>query len=101
MTQMKMKMKSSKAPVFLDNFKAKNNHLIGANLPSSTHVDYSMFPVYNPHKIQCLLRYLSMKESNPSFFKIVYRDDAGIIMKEILAYSKIHTAKFSATVHMS
>lgn len=38
---------------------------------------------------------------NPSFFKIVYRGDAGITMKELLAYSKIHTAKFDATVRTS
>ncbi|PGH35247.1 hypothetical protein GX50_01943 [[Emmonsia] crescens] len=90
-----MKMKSSKAPVFLDNFKAKNNHLIGAHLPSSTRVDYSMFPVYNPHEIQVLI------DANSTSLPAVPSGDAGITMKELLAYSKIHTAKFDATVRTS
>ncbi|OJD13559.1 hypothetical protein AJ78_05995 [Emergomyces pasteurianus Ep9510] len=106
-------MKESLVPVFLNSFKVKKNHLIGAHLPSSTCVDYSMFPVYNLNEIQVSIDANSTSlpavprkvfihgRPNLSFFKIVYRGDAGITMRKLLAYSKIHTAKFNATVRTS
>ncbi|QSS64057.1 PKc-like superfamily domain-containing protein [Histoplasma capsulatum] len=104
-------VEESLVPVYLTNSKAKEHHLIGARLPSSIHMDYSMFPIYHPSTIQIpidsrLLPAVPQKvfihgTPNPSFFKIVYRGDVGITLKEPLTYSKIHTAKFDATVRTS
>lgn len=40
-------------------------------------------------------------QSQPSFFKIVYGGDAGITLKKLLAYSKIHKAQFDASIRTS
>ncbi|KAK2804488.1 hypothetical protein FQN50_006563 [Emmonsiellopsis sp. PD_5] len=107
-------VEGSLVPVRLSNSKCeRKNYLIGARLPSSTHVDYPMFPVYLPSEIQVPIEANSTSlpavppkvfihgRSKPSFFKIVYAGDAGITMKELLAYSKIHMARFDATVYTS
>lgn len=82
-------------------------------MPSSTRVDYSMIPVYHAHQIHVpidanLTSLPAVPQKafihwgpNPSFFNIVYTGDVGMGYHELLAYSKIHTAKFNATVHMS
>ncbi|KAE8326626.1 hypothetical protein BDV39DRAFT_215602 [Aspergillus sergii] len=100
-------------PVCLGNSKCKKNHLIGARLPSATQVDYSMFPIYHPSEVQVPIdasstslpavpRKVSIHgRSKPSFFKIVYAGDVRMTLKELLAYSKIHMAKFDATVRTS
>ncbi|PGH12736.1 hypothetical protein AJ79_04097 [Helicocarpus griseus UAMH5409] len=106
-------LEESLVPVCLNNSKGKKNHLIGARLPFSTHVDYSMFPVYHPSEVQVPIDASSTSlpavphkvfihgRPKPSFFNIVYAGDAGIILKELLAYSRIHMAKFDATVRTS
>lgn len=106
-------VEDSLVPVCLGNTKGKKNHLIGARLPPSTHVDYSMFPVYHPSKIQLPINANSTSLPavphkvfihglpKPSFFKVVYSGDVKITLRELLAYSKIHMAKFDATVHTS
>lgn len=80
-----------------------------------TRVDYSMIPVYHAHQIHVPIdanltslpavpqKVFIHGGPNPSFFNIVYVQVmwGWIIIKELLAYSKIHTAKFNATVHMS
>lgn len=82
-------------------------------MPSSTHVDYLTFPVYHPNEIQVPINVNSTSlpaaphkvfihgRPQPSSFKIVYGGDAGIILKELLAYSKIHTAPFYASIRTS
>ncbi|ODM14476.1 hypothetical protein SI65_10098 [Aspergillus cristatus] len=103
-------LEDSLAPVYLGNTKGKKHHLIGARLPFSTQVDYSIFPVYHPNEIQVPINANSTSlpaaphwvfihgRPQPSFFKIVYGGDAGMTLKELLAYSKIHTAQFDASV---
>ncbi|KAB8214842.1 hypothetical protein BDV33DRAFT_208902 [Aspergillus novoparasiticus] len=100
-------------PLWLGNSKCKKKHLIGACLRSAAHVDYSMFPVYHPSEIQVPIdanltslpavpsKVFIHGRSKPSFFKIVYADDAGMTLKELLAYSKIQMAQFDATVRTS
>ncbi|EGC41696.1 conserved hypothetical protein [Histoplasma capsulatum var. duboisii H88] len=104
-------VEESLVPVYLGNSNAKEHHLIGARLPSSIYMGYSMFPIYHPSTIQIPIDSRSLPavphkvfihgRPNPSFFKIVYRGDVGITLKELLTYSKIHTAKFDATVRTS
>lgn len=107
-------VEDSLVPVCLGDVKGKKNHLIGSRLPSSTHVDYSMFPVYHPSEIQLPINANSTSLPavphkvfihglpKPSFFKLVYSGDAGITpLRELLTYSKIHMAKFDATVRTS
>ena len=69
-----------------------------------------MFPVYHPSEIQFLIdmnsnflpavphKVFIYEQPQPSFFKIVYGGDVGITLKELLTYSKIHTAKFNTTI---
>ena len=97
-------------PVFLEKTDSKKNHLVGAILPSSSHVDYSAFPVYHPSEIHVPVNAESTSlpsiprkvfirgQSSPSFFNIVYGGDAGITVRELHAYSKIHAAQFDVTV---
>ncbi|WEW56988.1 hypothetical protein PRK78_002447 [Emydomyces testavorans] len=106
-------VEDSLVPVLLSTSRGEKNHLIGALLPSPTHVDYSMFPIYRPSEIQVPIDANSTSlpgvphkvfihgRQKPSFFKIVYTGDAGITLKELLAYSQIHMAKFDATVRTS
>lgn len=103
----------SLVPVYLGNTKGKKNNLIGARLPSSIYFDYSMFPIYHPSEIQVPIdansnflpavphKVFIRERPQPSFFKIVYGGDVGITLKELLTYSKIHTAKFDTTIRTS
>lgn len=100
-------------PDFLRNTKRKKIHLIGARLPSSTHVDYPMFPVYDPSEVQVPIdadstslpavprKMFISGRPQPSFFKRVYAGDAGITLKELFAYSNIHAARFDLTIRTS
>lgn len=95
-------------PVLLGKTERKKNHIVGAQLPSSTHVDYSMFPVYHPNEIQVPIddnanslpgiprKVFIQGRSEPSFFKMVYGSDQRITLRELSAYSKIHAANFAA-----
>ncbi|EEP78258.1 predicted protein [Uncinocarpus reesii 1704] len=104
-------VEESLVPVYVGSSQAKEHHLIGAHLPSSIRMDYSMFPFYHPSAIQIPIDSTSLPaiphkvfihgRPNPSFFKIVYRGDVGITLKELVAYSKIHTAAFDAMVRTS
>ncbi|EER43496.1 conserved hypothetical protein [Histoplasma capsulatum var. duboisii H88] len=72
-----------------------------------------MIPVYHAHQIHVptdanLTSLPAVPQKafihgvpNPSFFNIVYTGDVGMGYHELLAYSKIHTTKSNATVHMS
>lgn len=46
-------------PVHLGNSKGEKHRIIEARLPSSTYVDYSMFPVYQPSGIQVPINVIS------------------------------------------
>lgn len=106
-------VEDSLVPIYLGNSKCMQNHLIGAHLPSSTRVDYSIFPVYDPSEIQVPIDATSPSlpavprkvfvhgRPKPNFFKTIYAGDAGITIRELLAYSKIHMAKFDATIRTS
>ncbi|KAJ5796129.1 uncharacterized protein N7518_004669 [Penicillium psychrosexuale] len=95
-------------PVYLSNTKRMQNDLIGTCLPPS--VDYSIFPVYHPKEVQVPISADSAAlpgiprkvfihgRPQPSFFKLVYWGDAGILTREILTYSKIHMAKFDPPI---
>ncbi|KAF7617330.1 hypothetical protein F9C07_2284265 [Aspergillus flavus] len=83
---------------------------IGACLPSVQHLDYSMFPVYRPSEVQVPIdpdstalsgrprKVFIPGRSNPSFLKLVYTGHTRSVLKELIAYSKIHMAKLDNTV---
>jgi hypothetical protein len=95
-------------PVYLSCTKNVRNYLIGACLPSS--LDYSIFPVYHPRDVQVPISASSAAlptiptkgfirgQTHPSFFKIVYAGDKGIITREVLTYSKIRMAQFEPPI---
>jgi hypothetical protein len=101
------------APVFLGKTDKRANQFLGAQLPSSTHVDHSMFPIYHPREIQVMVdanstslpaiprKVFIQGRQEPSFFKLVYCGDERITLKELHAYSKIHAAKFDNSVRTS
>lgn len=85
---------------------------VGAMLPASTKLDYSMFAVYSPRDIHIPLGHTAValpplpckvyiKGQLVSFLKLALPGDSGSILKELSAYAKIHAAQLGANVRIS
>lgn len=85
---------------------------VGALLPASAKLDYSIFALYRPSDIYIPLgrtavalpplpRKVYIKGQLASFFKLVLPGDSGSTLKELSAYAKIHAAQLGANVRTS
>ncbi|OJD24950.1 hypothetical protein ACJ73_03686 [Blastomyces percursus] len=87
-------VEDSLVPVCLGNTKGKESPYWSPEIQLPINANSTSLPAV-PHKV--FIHGLP----KPSFFKLVYSGDVGITLRELLAYSKIHMAKFDATVHTS
>jgi serine/threonine protein kinase len=85
---------------------------MGALLPASRQVDYSMFPIYRPDEIQVLVSdgdaalpgvpgKVYIKGLQLSFFKSVHAGDINSTCRELKAYAGIQSATFVEPVYTS
>ncbi|KAI9752049.1 MAG: hypothetical protein M4579_005777 [Chaenotheca gracillima] len=101
--------KLSPAPIETD---PKNSRFVGALLPPSKEVDYSMFPIYGLDRIHVTVdldsaalpgvpRKASIDGQNDAFFKLVFPGDINSTRRELIAYAKIQSAQFGAEIRTS
>lgn len=98
------------SPVLLDMTGTKR--FLGALLPASKHVDYSMFRIYRPDEIQIPISdtdnalppvpdKVLIKGQQLSFFKPVHAGDVISTFRELRAYAGIQSAALAEPIHTS
>jgi serine/threonine protein kinase len=85
---------------------------LGALLPASKQLDYSMFPIYKPNEIQIPIsntdtilpatpHKVYIKGQQLSFFKSIGAGDINSTYRELKAYAGIHSAIFAKPIYTS